>query len=266
MIYLIIVVFILLAMILFLLKPRIGQVDFSPFLGWDYAHRGLYDNSGAAPENSLPAYALAVQHGYGIEFDIRMTKDRQLVLIHDPNLLRTSGIDKKIENLTYAELKKYRLFDSQASIPTLTELLSLVDGKVPLIVEIKSENAAYQDLCQRVCETLDSYYGPFMVESFNPLVLAYFKKYRPRYIRGQLSGGLSDKKGMKYFAIRYLLTNVLARPDFIAYEEEYQNNLALRLIQLVYRIPLIVYTVKSPVAYTANRKRFALQIFEGFRP
>ncbi|HFI0065313.1 TPA: glycerophosphodiester phosphodiesterase family protein [Streptococcus suis] len=233
-------------------------------MGWDYAHRGFYDNSGAAPENSLAAYALAVQKGYGIEFDIRMTKDKELVLIHDPSLLRTSGIDQNIEDCHYQELQKYKLFNSQEGIPRLADILDLVAGKVPLIVEIKSESRDVLEVCQRVTSYLDSYTGAFMVESFNPLVVAYLKKHRPNYIRGQLSGDLSGQKGLIYFAIKHLLTNCLTRPDFIAYEHEFQKNPKLNLIRLLFRIPLVVYTVKTPQAYISNKKRFDIQIFEGF--
>ena len=225
---------ILIGLLIFLLKPRMGRVDFGPFLGWDYAHRGFYDNSGAAPENSLAAYALAVQKGYGIE------------------------------DCHYQKLQKYKLFNSQEGIPHLADILDLVAGKVPLIVEIKSESRDVLEVCQRVTSYLDSYTGAFMVESFNPQVVAYFKKHRPNSIRGQLSGDLSRQKGLIYFDIKHLLTNYLTRPDFIAYEHEFQKNPSLNLIRLLFRIPLVVYTVKTPQGYISNKKRFDIQIFEGF--
>ncbi|MFH0402133.1 hypothetical protein ACHBIE_05110 [Streptococcus sp. A23] len=103
-----------------------------------------------------------------------------------------------------------------------------------------------------------------MVESFNPQVVAYFKKHRPNSIRRQLSGDLSRQKGLIYFAIKHLLTNCLTRPDFITYEHEFQKNPSLNLIRLLFRIPLVVYTVKTPQAYISNKKRFDIQIFEGF--
>ncbi|MGQ7409461.1 hypothetical protein ACTGWG_10160 [Streptococcus suis] len=96
------------------------------------------------------------------------------------------------------------------------------------------------------------------------LVVAYFKKHRPNYIRGQLSGDLSGKKGLIYFAIKHLLINCLTRPDFIAYEQEFQKNPSFNLICLLFRIPMVVYTVKIPQAYISNKKRFDIQIFEGF--
>ncbi|MGQ7395248.1 hypothetical protein ACTGYH_05555 [Streptococcus suis] len=147
-------------------------------------------------------------------------------------------------------------------IPHLAGILDLVASKVPLIVEIKSESRDVLEVCQRVTSYLDSYTtGAFMVESFNPLVIAYFKKHRPNYIRGQLSGDLSGQKGLIYFAIKYLLTNCLTRPDFIAYEHEFQKNPSLNLIRLLFRIPLVVYKVKTPQACISNKKRFDIQIF-----
>ncbi|HHT7804339.1 TPA: hypothetical protein ACT2HZ_001961 [Streptococcus suis] len=103
-----------------------------------------------------------------------------------------------------------------------------------------------------------------MVESFNPQVVAYFKKHRPNSIRRQLSGDLSRQKGLIYFDIKHLLTNCLTRPDFIAYEHEFQKNPSLNLIRLLSRIPLVVYTVKTPQVCIGNKKRFDIQIFEGF--
>lgn len=254
----------LVLLIFYLLAPRRKVVDFQPFLNWDYAHRGLHDNAGPAPENSLFAIQLAVEKGYGIEFDIRLSKDGQLVVFHDTNLKRTSGISKNIEDLTYEELLGYRLFASQEGVPLLSQVLSEVAGRVPLIVELKSESMEVADLCQRTIAELDAYEGLFMVESFNPLVVAYFRKHRPNYIRGQLSGNLGGKRGIYYSAVRHLLSNVLARPDFVAYDHRYQGNLSLRLMKSVFGIPLVCYTVKTPEEYEKNKDLFDLQIFEGF--
>lgn len=248
----------------YLLYPRRKAVDFQPFIGWDYTHRGFHDNASSAPENSLSAIRLAVKKGYGIEFDIRLSKDGQLVVFHDETLNRTSGIDKKIENLTYTEISNYTLFSSKEKVPLLSQVLAEVDGCVPLIIELKSETMAVTDLCQRTMVELDRYEGPFMVESFNPLVVAYFRKLRPNYIRGQLSGNLGGRKGFYYSAVRHLLSNVLARPDFVAYDHHYKDNLCLKVMKSVFGIPLVCYTVKTPKEYEKNKVLFDLQIFEGF--
>lgn len=256
----------LLGLFFYLLAPRRKVVDFEPFLNWDYAHRGFHDNAGSAPENSLLAIQLAVEKGYGIEFDIRLTKDGQLVVFHDETLKRTSGIDQNIEELTYEELLSFSLFASKERIPLLSQILSTVAGRVPLIVELKSESMEVADLCRRTIAELDTYEGLFMVESFNPLVVAYFRKHRPNYFRGQLSGNLEGKKGVSYTVVRHLLSNVIARPDFVSYDHLYQNNLSLRLMKVIFGIPLICYTVKNPQEYEKNRSMFDLQIFEGFDP
>ncbi|HEL1612189.1 TPA: hypothetical protein TXL52_000220 [Streptococcus suis] len=256
----------LLGLFFYLLAPRRKVVDFEPFLNWDYAHRGFHDNAGPAPENSLLAIQLAVEKGYGIEFDIRLTKDGQLVVFHDETLKRTSGIDQNIEELTYEELLSFSLFASKERIPLLSQILSTVAGRVPLIVELKSESMEVADLCRRTIAELDTYEGLFMVESFNPLVVAYFRKHRPNYFRGQLSGNLEGKKGVSYTVVRHLLSNVIARPDFVAYDHLYQNNLSLRLMKSVFGILLVCYTVKSPEEYEKNKVLFDLQIFEGFEP
>ena len=103
------------------------------------AHRGLFDNESEAPENSIPAFQRAVQQGYGIELDVQLTTDNRLVVFHDETLQRMCGFDKKLTECSYDELKHYRLAKSDEKIPLFDEVLKVIDGKVPLIVEVKSE-------------------------------------------------------------------------------------------------------------------------------
>lgn len=249
-----------------LLKPATRPVDWRPFLNRDYAHRGLHDNSQDAPENSMRAFEKAIAAGYGIECDVQLTKDHEVVVFHDEDLVRLCDESKRVSDVTVSQLRTFTLLHTSERVPLCQDVLDLVNGQVPIIVEIKSESTDVSLLCEKVIALLDRYPGQFMVESFNPLVVGYFRKHRPQFIRGQLSGGLGDKKGWLYFAIRHLLTNVIARPDFIAYEQEYQHRWVLKVIRYVWRTPLIVYTVKTRQAYDGNKKRFMLQIFEGFRP
>lgn len=256
----------LMIIVIILIYPSREKIDFSPFLNKDYAHRGLHDNTTDAPENSMLAFQQAISNGYGIEFDVQLSKDAEVVICHDEDLGRVCGVDKPIAQLTYVELQQYRLFQSQEKIPRCIDLLNLVNNQVPLIVEIKSETKDVRLLCEKVTALLDNYTGPFMVESFNPLVVHYFKKYRPQFIRGQLSGGLSGKKSVIHFLIRHLLTNCITKPHFIAYEQEYQQRMMFNVIRYISDVPLIVYTTKSQQDYDNNRKKFILQIFEGFYP
>ena len=103
--------------------------------GFHYAHRGLHGNG--IPENSMAAFRAALDHGYGIEFDLHLLKDGNLAVIHDSLLKRTTGCDGRIEDLTTEDLKNYHLEGTDETIPTFQELLDLYDGKAPLIVELK---------------------------------------------------------------------------------------------------------------------------------
>ena len=189
-------------------------------LGVQYAHRGLHDGTHA--ENSLSAFRLAVENGYGIELDIRFTKDKQLVVFHDDTLLRMCGTDKRVDEFTYQELQSFRLLDTAETIPLFSDVLSLVAGQVPLLVELKSgpENEL---LCMHAYSLLKSYDGLFCIESFHPMIVRWFKKNAPEILRGQLSAPPKSFEGAlskpAAFLLSQLLLNFLARPQFIAYHK-----------------------------------------------
>lgn len=107
------------------------------FAEWNYAHRGLWNAAEGVPENSLPAFARAAEQGYAIELDIQITKDGRIVVFHDDTMKRMCGNEGKISDYTYEELQQFHLGDSTEKIPLLREVLQTVDGRVPLLVEIK---------------------------------------------------------------------------------------------------------------------------------
>ncbi|MBQ1190284.1 MAG: glycerophosphodiester phosphodiesterase, partial [Lachnospiraceae bacterium] len=122
----------------FLVAPRmIKKPDVSVLKGVHYAHRGLHDNHSDAPENSMKAFQKAVDAGYGIEMDIQLTKDKIPVVFHDETLNRMCGVEGKVWEFTYEELQKLTLAESEERIPKFEDVLALVGGKVPLIVEYK---------------------------------------------------------------------------------------------------------------------------------
>lgn len=252
--------------LLYLIAPRLKGPDNKEFLGWDYAHRGFHDREQGVPENSLAAFGRAVKKGYGIELDIQPTADGQLVVFHDFDLKRMCGVAGLVKELTYKELQDYQLLDSQEKIPLLSQILELVAGKVPLIIEIKSEDRNPSPVCQLLLQELEGYQGLYCIESFNPMVLVYLKKHRPDLVRGQLSGDFKKKKGLIYWFLRNLWTNFLTRPDFIAYKSAVQDNVFLHLIKKIYSPLMVVYTTKSKAEYQANSTFFDCQIFEGFEP
>ena len=241
----------------------------SKFDGWFYAHRGLYDNHTEAPENSLAAFSLAVDRHYGIELDVQLTKDGVPVIFHDYNLVRACQVNRKISELTLEELSKFRLFESQESIPTFEQVLSLIDGKVPLIIELKIPWDA-GPLCEKVSKILQNYQGLYCIESFNPFGLTWYKKHNPEVVRGQLSTDFVKEKiegsRVQYFILKHLLTNFLTRPNFIAYQHNYRKGLSLTLCRKLYRIKTAAWTIQSQEELEENKGIFDWLIFENFIP
>jgi len=176
----------------------------------------------------------------------------------------------KMENgITYEELQKERLMGTEYGIPRFAEVLKLVDGKVPLLVELKGENAE-DALCWRVAPLLDAYGGEYSVESFNPLLLRWFSKHRPDVARGQLVTNLLREKqeGSKIlnFALTHMLLNFLSRPDFIACDGRYQRDLAFWICKKIFRVPFFMWTVRKQELLDYNRRTGRFSIFEGFLP
>lgn len=238
------------------------------FQGWLYAHRGLHDNGGEAPENSMKAFSRAVEAGFGIEMDIQLTKDRIPVVFHDFTLERVCGKQGKIKDFTYEELQQLTLFNSRERIPGFREVLELVGGKVPLIVEFKIE---YKDmgLCMEADKLLNVYDGLYCMESFNPLALLWYRRKRPHVVRGQLSDAFSREEKhchIMQLILENLLLNCLTKPDFIAYNHKYPKMLSRRLCRKLYHNTAAAWTIKSQAELENARKDFDIFIFDSFLP
>ena len=137
------------------LRGRTGHPGLSALRGWNYAHRGLH--SPGVPENSLAAFRAAVEHGYGAELDVHLLKDGGLAVIHDSKLIRTTGREGRVEDLTTAELKNYPLEGTEETIPTFREVLEVFSGRTPLIIELKPEGNNHAALCKAACEAMQGY-------------------------------------------------------------------------------------------------------------
>ena len=264
---------VLMGLYLWALMPRMtGKPDPAPFRTRLFAHRGLYDNRSDAPENSMAAFRKAVEAGYGIELDVQLTGDGVPVIFHDFTLQRVCNAPGLVKDYTYAELRKFRLFDSGEKIPALKDFLRMVDGRVPLIVEYKSEDTD-MSVCRRIAPLLKAYKGTYCIESFNPLVLFWYRKHHPEVMRGQLSDGfIHDKKYQTLtklptvFPLQFLLANFLSKPDFIAYNCLYEGNLSRRLCRNLFKAKAAAWTVKSREQLAEAAPGFDVFIFDSFLP
>lgn len=260
----------LLVLYLFLIMPRmLHRPDTAVLRGWQYAHRGLHGRTDEAPENTREAFRRAVAHGYGIELDVQLTKEGRVVVFHDATLNRVCKKDAAVRDMTYEELRRLQVEDSDERIPLLSEVLREVDGRVPLIIEIKMT-----DCNTRVCELTDqilrNYRGVYAIESFHPLAVRWYQKHRPDVIRGQLSADFSKegdgKENWAMFAVHHLVTNVLCRPDFIAYSWKSQRAVGRTLCRKLFRCLSVAWTIRSEEEYHKAEAAYDLFIFEHFLP
>ena len=263
------VIVILVAGYALMIMPRVTMRPNMENILTDYAHRGLFSNEEGVPENSLAAFKYAIMGGFGIELDLQLTADGEVVVFHDYSLKRMCGEDVKLSSLTLEELRKYTLLDTKYRIPTFREVLELVGGKVPLLVELKGENGNTA-LCKAAAEMLDLYDGAYSVESFNPLLLRWFKKNRPDVARGQLVTNLMKSKTagniFRNFALSAMLTNFISRPDFIAVDEKCLRDLSVLVCTSMFGAKLFVWTVRKKEHFDINKENGDCSIFEGFNP
>lgn len=172
--------------------------------------------------------------------------------------------------MTLRELRQYRLFKSMQTIPTLEQALKVVNGRVPLVIEIKSEDSRRTNvLCEHLCFYLDSYEGTTCIESFNPKVLYWFKKNRPMTLRGQLSEKFRKLEFPYCLAAPFVsrcVTNFLTKPDFIAYNWKHAHLLRFQLLRKTFRSCTAAWTVRSEAELKEARKNFDIFIFDSFEP
>ena len=240
-----------------------------PLQGWSYAHRGLHREG--IPENSMAAFKAALEGGYGIELDIHLLKDGNLAVIHDSLLNRTTGQPGRVEDLTTEQLKDYRLEGTEQTIPEFMDVLTLYNGKAPLIVELKPVDGNHAALTEAACRMLESYSGPYCLESFDPRCIIWLKKNRPNLIRGQLSENYfksrSDLPDWLKFSLKHNLENFLTVPDFIAYSYPHRKDTPTNdLCRRLWKAEGVSWTIRSKEDYDIAVKEGWIPIFEGFRP
>jgi glycerophosphoryl diester phosphodiesterase len=223
------------------------------------AHRGIWIDGATRPENSLVAFAEAIDNDRAIELDVHSTSDGVTVVVHDDDLERMTREPGSVAELTVDELKDRRLLGGDETIPTFAEVLELVDGRVPVFVEIKNEGeiGALED---DVAAQLLSYDGEACVMSFNPYSLARVAEGAPDIPRGQLASAFEgeDLAWYEKLLLRNMMMNWTSKPDFIAYDIEEFPSLAVQL-QVWRGRPLFGWTIDDP-----DELAFAQQYCDGF--
>lgn len=254
---------------LFASKGKRKKAGFFGLEKFHYAHRGLHGNG--IPENSLAAFSLAVQQGYGAELDVHLSKDGRLVVMHDESLKRTAGVEKCTSDCTSEELNLLHLEDTQERIPYLEEILPLFEGKTPLVIELKPVRGNHAVLAERVCALLERYPRlQFCIESFDPRVLLWLRKHKPNIVRGQLSCNfIRNRNGLNIilaFLLSELSTNFLTQPHFVAYQFEDRERLSLRVSKRLWGVQEFSWTIRSEKDAAAARADDSIIIFEHCRP
>lgn len=251
---------------LFAIFPRFSRKrDMLRYRHTMFAHRGYHCMKMGIPENSMAAFRAALAKGYGIEIDLHLTKDGRLVVFHDDTLDRMCGRPDIIECMTYEELKSCRLGGTSETIPSFEDVLSLVKGQVPLLIELKIPDASMQ-ICEKTYRRLQSYPGPCLIQSFNTMGIRWFRLHAPHILRGQLSSNLTrdplKEAWLLRFMVKHLLANFLGRPDFISYN---LNDLPIAnvwILKHIFHIPVAVWTLNTPDMLYRGKQHFDMQIFE----
>ena len=230
------------------------------------AHRGLHTKD--IPENSLSAFENALKNNYAIELDVQFTKDKEVVVFHDENLKRMTNDTRNIEDVNYDELKNLRLDNTNEIIPTLEEVLELVDSKVAILIEIK-DCKDYIELSEKTYEILKGYEGNYAIQSFNPFILEWYKNNASEVIRGQLSGtfteGSESLNSFEKFVLKNMLLNFKSKPNYIGYDLEGIPKSKLESLRKK-GVPIIVWTVKNKEDMEKAYKYSDNITFENFLP
>ncbi|MGE3918419.1 MAG: glycerophosphodiester phosphodiesterase family protein [Hyphomicrobiaceae bacterium] len=238
------------------------------------AHRGLHAAARGVIENSGPAFEAALAKGYGIECDLQPAADGTAMVFHDTALARLVEAPGGTADHTADDLCRlaYR-DDASARILRLSDLLAVVAGRVPLLIEVKSEwTPPDARFLGSIVRELAAYRGPFAVMSFDPAVVAALKPLLPGVPRGIVSGlydatwwpGKLDAD--KAYRLSHLLDSRPAEPDFFAYHVKALPTPVTRFVREGLGLPLFTWTVRTAADLAVARKWADAPIFEDVDP
>lgn len=249
-------------------QGRTGHPGLAQLKGWNYAHRGLHDET--KPENSMAAFRAALENGYGIELDIHLMKDGNLAVIHDASLKRTAGTDISITDLTTADLADYHLNGTEETIPTFRQVLELFSGKAPLIIELKADGGNHRALVDAAVQAMTGYEGPYCMESFDPRCVYELKTRYPHIIRGQLTEDYFVTKNKLPSALKWALKNqalnFMTCPDFVAYNFRDHDTFSNELVRKFWGVQGVTWTLRTKEDFDHAVDEGWIPIFENFIP
>lgn len=227
------------------------------------AHRGVHSKEKNIIENSIESFQKAIEKNYIIELDVHYLKDGEVVVFHDDNLSRMTGINKNIKDCTYEEIKNTKLYSQDTYIPRFLDVLKLVDGKVPILIELKYDNKTGL-LEEKLMENLRDYNGKFAIQSFNPSSIKWFKDNYPDIIRGQLVSKFKNEKmnRIKKLLLKNMFFNFITKPDFISYNIEDLSH--EEVIKIKKKRFILGWTVRSKEKYEELIKYYDNLICEEF--
>jgi glycerophosphoryl diester phosphodiesterase len=226
------------------------------------AHRGYHNNKKGIPENSVLAFKKAIDNNYLIELDVRLTKDQKLVVFHDDNLKRVCGVNKRVKDLTYRELLRYNLFDTTLKVPLFSDVIKLVNGRVPILIETKYHNR-YGVLEKILINELSNYKGLYAIQSFYPMSLLWLKRNTKDIPIGLLSSNFkNDLNRLKSIIGKTLILDLFFKTDFISYDVKGLPNNYLSYKRNKKKI--VIWTIKNKKDYDLARQYTDSLICENF--
>lgn len=237
------------------------------------AHRGLHDRAAGVIENSAAAVQHAVNLGFAIEIDVQITADGAAVVFHDDMLNRLTAYKGLVAERTAAELGQMPLLESTAGdlIWTLEQCLTLIAGRTPIVVEIKSAWNGDTRLAERVGRSLAAYAGPKAAKSFDPAMLLALQRTAPAVPRGIIGCGFKRAdwpflSRRRRFKLRHLMHWPQTRPDFVSWDVHDLPNLTVTAARRLIGAPLMTWTVRTPEEQARADLYADQMVFEGFMP
>ena len=236
------------------------------------AHRGLHDRARGIIENMPGAAAAAIDGNFSIECDIQLTADGEAMVHHDDALGRLTEGSGALLGLTCSQLKAVKFKDTSEQMMSLGDLCDLVNGRVPVVVEVKSHFDGDRKLVRRMAQVLASYSGPVAAMSFDPDQVVALRETMPEFPRGIVAertysetewpeASPAQRRGMLHLRHAWR-----TRPQFVAYWVNELPSAAPWIARQVFGLPLLTWTVRT-AEQRERAARYADQmIFEGFRP